>query len=72
MLDRTQTIEKLTAIVKSMLLMPDVEHAVSRDDAAEIPEFVKNMSVRTGISGNVDAKELMHQYWEEAYGKGNS
>lgn len=65
-------LSKLAALVKSMAFMPDMEHAVSRDDTAEIPEYVRNMSVRTGLSGNVDAKELMHQHWEEDYGEGIS
>ena len=63
-------LSKLTALVKSMLLMPDMEHTVSRTHTADIPEFVRNMSVSTGISGDVDAKKLMHQHWEETYGKG--
>jgi hypothetical protein len=63
---------KLTVLVKSMLLTPRMEQTVSQDDSEEIPEFVRNMSVKTGIPGNVDAKELMHQHWVEAYGKGLS
>ena len=63
---------RLTALVKSMLLMPYVEQPVGKDDSDEIPDFVKNMSVKTGISGSVDAKELMHQHWGEVYGKGVS
>lgn len=65
-------LSKLTALVKSVLLMPNMEHTVSRNDTEEIPEFVRNMSVRTGIPGDVDAKELMHQHWGEVYGKGIS
>ena len=63
---------RLTALVKSMLVMPYMEQTVSQDDSEEIPEFVRNMSVKTGIPGNVDAKELMHQHWGEVYGKGIS
>ena len=63
---------RLTALVKSMLFMPYTEQAVDKDDSSEIPEFVRNMSVKTGIPGNVDAKELMHQHWSEVYGKGVS
>lgn len=63
---------KLTVLVKSMLLTPRMVQTVSQDDSEEIPEFVRNMSVKTGIPGNVDAKELMHQHWVEAYGKGLS
>lgn len=63
---------KLTVLVKSMLLTPRMEQTISQDDSEEIPEFVRNMSVKTGIPGNVDAKELMHQHWVEAYGKGLS
>ena len=63
---------RLVALVKSMLLKPNMEQTVSQNDSEEIPEFVRNMSVKTGIPGDVDAKELMHQHWSEVYGKGVS
>ena len=63
---------RLTALVKSMLLMTHTEQTVSQDHLEEIPEFVRNMSVKTGIPGNVDAKEMMHQHWGKIYGKGIS
>ena len=51
---------KLVALVKSMLSMPSMS-APTQNDYEEIPEFVRNMSVKTDIPGNVNAKELMHQ-----------
>lgn len=58
---------KLALFVKSLLGNAAVEQVVM-DDKEEIPEFVRNMSVKTGISGNVDAKNLMHEHWDEIYG----
>ena len=58
---------KLTALVKSMLVMPSIG-TLSDKDYDDIPEFVKNLSVSTGIPGNVDAKDLMHNHWNEVYG----
>ena len=58
---------KLTALVKSMLVMPSIS-TLSDKDNDDIPEFVKNLSVSTGIPGNVDAKDLMHNHWNEVYG----
>ena len=63
---------RLTALVKSLLHMPYTEQSDSKDESEEIPEFVRNMSVRTGIQGNMDAQEMMHQHWGEVYGKGLS
>ena len=63
---------RLTALVKSMLIMPYAEQFVSKDETEDIPEFVRNMSVKANIPVNVDAKELMHQHWGEVYGKGLS
>lgn len=38
------------------------------EDTEEIPDFIRNMSVSTGLSVNVDAKDLLHEHWVEAYG----
>ena len=37
----------------------------------EIPEFIRSMSVKTDISGTIDAKELMHEHWAERYERPN-
>ena len=58
---------KLTALVKSMLVMPSIG-TQSDKEYEDIPEFVRNLSVRTGIPGNVDTKDLMHNHWNEVYG----
>ena len=60
-------LHKLVALVKGMLAVPHME-ATTVDDTEEIPDFIRNMSVTTGLSGNVDAKDLMHEHWVEAYG----
>ena len=60
-------LHKLVAIVKGMLAVPRIETRTI-DDIEEIPDFIRNMSVSTGLSGNVDAKDLLHEHWVEAYG----
>ena len=60
-------LHKLVALVKGMLAVPHME-ATTVDDTEEIPDFIRNMSVSTGLSGNVDAKDLLHEHWVEAYG----
>ena len=62
-----QMLHKLIALVKGMLVVPQVK-AASRDEMGEIPEFIQVMSVGTGLSGNIDVKDLMHEHWTEAYG----
>jgi hypothetical protein len=58
---------KLSLLVKSMLAMPKVEQH-SKEDDSSIPDFVRNMSVKTDIPANVNVKNLMHQHWEDIYG----
>lgn len=60
-------LHKLVALVKGMLAAPHLETAAV-DDTEEIPDFIRSMSVSTGLPGDVDAKELMHEHWVEAYG----
>ena len=60
-------LHKLVALVKGMLAVPRME-TKAMDDIEEIPDFIRNMSVSTGLSGNVDAKDLLHEHWVEAYG----
>ena len=62
---------KLAALVKSMLAMPSIS-TPAQNDYEEIPEFVRNMSVKTDIPGNVNVKDLMHQHWDRVYGEGVS
>ena len=33
-----------------------------------IPEFIRNMSVKTDMTGEEDVKDVMHKHWEEKYG----
>lgn len=61
-------LRKLTALVKSMLLMPPTEMLYKTTEQEDIPEFVRNMSVKTGLSSDIDAKKLMHEHWGEIYG----
>lgn len=60
-------LHKLVALVRGMLAVSHKEAAVV-DDTKEIPDFIRNMSVSTGLPGNVDAKDLMHEHWVENYG----
>jgi hypothetical protein len=62
---------KLSALVKGMLLMPKAEEHIPEDTLA-IPDFVRNMSVKSDIPVNVNTKDLIHMYWNEKYGKGLS
>lgn len=62
---------KLVALVKSMLAIPSMPPP-TQNDYEEIPEFVRNMSVKTDIPGNVNVKDLMHQHWDRVYGEGVS
>ena len=59
---------KLSALIKSMLLLSK-EKPVADEDKSSIPVFIRNMSVKTDIPANIDAKELMHLHWEENYGE---
>ena len=60
-------LHKLIALVKGLLAAPRMETA-TMEDTEEIPDFIRNMSVSTGLSVNVDAKDLLHEHWVEAYG----
>ena len=46
-------LRKLNEFVKSLLRISK-EESVAAEDKCEIPEFVRNMSVKTGLSGDVD------------------
>ena len=58
---------KVTALVRSMLIVSRPK-MVDMEVQKDIPDFVRNMSVNTGLSGDVDAKELMHAHMIERYG----
>lgn len=66
-IDDESVLYQLTAFIKSLLgvskkeIVPDV----NKDG---IPEFIRNMSVKTDMTGDEDVKELMHKHWEEKYG----
>lgn len=60
-------LNKLAAFLKS-LITGSADKTFSAEEEAEIPEAVRRMSVKTGLSGQIDAKEVMHKHWEEKYG----
>ena len=60
-------LHKLVALVRGMLAVSHTKDA-AMGDTEEIPDFIRNMSVSTGLPGNVDAKDLMHEHWVENYG----
>lgn len=61
------TLYKLTAFIRNLLSVSKKEH-VAEVNKDGIPEFIRNMSVSTGMTGHEDVKELMHKHWEEKYG----
>ena len=58
---------QLAAFVRNLLGTSKKEVAVEVDKQG-LPEFIRNMSVKTGMTGNEDVKEIMHKHWEEKYG----
>ncbi len=62
-------LNKLAAFLKSLIAgstaVNKTDTEVNKDG---IPEFIRNMSVRTGMTGDEDVKEIMHKHWEEKYG----
>ena len=60
-------LNKLAAFLKS-LISGSTDKTFSAEEEAEIPEAVRRMSVKTGLSGQIDAKEVTHKHWEEKYG----
>lgn len=61
------TLYKLTAFIRNLLSVSKKEN-VAEVNKDGIPEFIRNMSVSTGMTGHEDVKELMHKHWEEKYG----
>lgn len=66
-IDDESMLAQLTAFIKS-LLMDSKRETVQEVDKDGIPEFIRNMSVSTGMTGDEDVKELMHKHWEEKHG----
>lgn len=66
-IDDESVLFRLVGIVRTLLgiTKSSVATEVNKD---EIPEFIRNMSVQTGMTGYEDAKEIMHKHWEEKYG----
>jgi hypothetical protein len=60
-------LHKLVALVRGMLAVSHRE-VTAMGNTEEIPDFIRSMSVSTGLSGDIDAKNLMHEHWSEAYG----
>ena len=58
---------RLTALVRSLLQIHPAA-TLTEEDKEGIPDFVRNMSVKTGLPADVDAKELLHEHWSELYG----
>lgn len=60
-------LQRISVLVKSILATSRVKSSAT-DNVSEIPDFVRNMSVNTGLSGDIDAKDLMREHWNEVYG----
>lgn len=54
---------QLAAFVRSLLGTSTKEVAVEVDKQG-LPEFIRNMSVKTGMTGNEDVKEIMHTLYQ--------
>ena len=65
-IDDEALLRKIITLVKS-ITQAQPNEAPSEDDLKDIPDFVRNMSVKTDIPGTLDAKELMHEHWVERY-----
>lgn len=66
-IDDESVLYQLTAFIRNLLSSSKKEDVpeVNKDG---IPEFIRNMSVKTDMTGDEDVKELMHKHWEEKYG----
>ena len=66
-IDDESVLYQLAAFIRNLLGVSKKETSpeVNKDG---IPEFIRNMSVKTGMTGDEDVKELMHKHWEEKYG----
>ena len=58
---------QLTAFIRN-LLGASINKTTSEVNKDGIPEFIRNMSVKTGMTGDEDVKETIHKHWEEQYG----
>ena len=66
-IDDESVLYQLTAFIRN-LLGGSKKEAITEVNKDGIPEFIRNMSVKTGMTGDEDVKELMHKHWEEKYG----
>ena len=60
-------LNRLAAFLRSLVSQPSKE-SFTEDEFSEIPEAVRKMSVKTGMTGHEDVKELMHKHLEDKYG----
>ena len=58
---------QVTAFVRN-LLGASRNKTTSEVNKDGIPEFIRNMSVKTSMPGEEDMKEAIHKHWEEKYG----
>ena len=66
-IDDESVLYQLTTFIRN-LLGGSKKETVTEVNKDGIPEFIRNMSVKTGMTGDEDVKELMHKHWEEKYG----
>ena len=60
-------LNQIIAIISKLLNVS--KKATAEDvDKEGIPEFIKNMSVKTGMTSQEDVKGVMHRHWEEKHG----
>lgn len=55
---------QLTAFIRN-LLGASKNKATSEVNKDGIPEFIRNMSVKTGMTGEEDVKGVMHKHWTD-------
>lgn len=54
-------LDKLAAFLKSLIAGSSTAKKADTDVNKDgIPEFIRNMSVKTGMTGHEDVKEVMH------------
>ena len=66
-IDDESVLYQLTTFIRN-LLGGSKKETVTEVNKDGIPEFIRNMSVKTGMTGDEDVKEIMHKHWEEKYG----
>ena len=66
-IDDESVLLQVTAFIRN-LLGASKNKTTSEVNKDGIPEFIRNMSVKTDMTGDEDVKEVMHNHWEEKYG----